>query len=264
VFDTPVPAEATRLRKYTMAPHPFVLVPPVGKRSTYQPGETLTFGCTLIGKGIDYVPYFIYTFERLGARHGLGKGRGRFTVESVRWLPPAAAPVVIYDGKEKMLHSTFRPLHVQELMLAAPPDAESSLTLRFLTPTRLVYEGSLTEAPAFHVLLRVLLRRLSNLAYFHCDTELPLDFRALIAAAEQIQTASSRLWWYDWERYSARQDTRMKLGGVLGQVTYAGDLEPFWPLLQLGTYVHVGKGTSFGLGKYVIEAKTGETGVSEE
>ena len=103
------------------------------------------------------------------------------------------------------------------------------------------------------MLLRSLLRRLSNLAYFHCGTELQLDFRGLIAAAEQIETVSSSLQWYDWERYSARQDTRMKLGGVLGQVTYQGDLQPFLPLLQLGSWVHVGKGTSFGLGKYVIK-----------
>ena len=106
------------------------------------------------------------------------------------------------------------------------------------------------------MLMRVLLRRLSNLAYFHCGSELQLDFRGLIAAAEQVQIASSHLWWYDWERYSTRQDTRMKLGGVLGQVTYTGDVQPFLPLLQLGTYVHVGKGTSFGLGKYVIEGQT--------
>lgn len=83
---------------------------------------------------------------------------------------------------------------------------------------------------------------------------LQLDFRGLIAAAERVQTVSSRLRWYDWERYPSRQDARMKMGGFLGRVTYAGDLQPFLPLLRLGSYVHAGKETSFGLGKYVIEA----------
>jgi hypothetical protein len=254
VFDTPVPHEATRMRKYEAAPHPFVILPPLERKTIYQPGETLTFGWTLIGRGADYLPYFIYAFERLGERYGLGKGRGRFLVESVSWLAPGGESVVIYRGAEKTLQNTFRLLNVQEVGGLTQTGQEETLTLHFLTPTRLVYGGSLANSLDFHVLLRVLLRRLSNLAYFHCGTDLQLDFRGLIAAAEHVQTLSSQLRWYDWERYSSRQDARMKMGGFLGQVIYAGALQPFLPLLRLGSYVHVGKGTSFGLGKYVIEA----------
>ena len=50
----------------------------------------------------------------------------------------------------------------------------------------------------------------------------------------------------------------MKLGGFVGQVTYAGDLEPFLPLLRLGTLVHIGKGTTFGLGKYEVVSENRE------
>ncbi|MCS6927340.1 MAG: CRISPR system precrRNA processing endoribonuclease RAMP protein Cas6, partial [Candidatus Binatia bacterium] len=215
----------------------------------------LAFHLTLIGAGIDFLPYFIYTFERLGERWGLGKGRGRFSVESVGWQSPQGAEQVIYEGSRKTLQNTFHPIGVQDL---CPPDGELSpggcLTLHFLTPTRIRYQETLAPALDFHVLLRALLRRLSNLAYFHCGGELPLDFRGLIAAAEQVETVKSELRWYDWERYSARQETRMKLGGVIGRVTYRGELRPFVPLLRLGEVVHVGKGTSFGLGKYVMES----------
>jgi len=58
--------------------------------------------------------------------------------------------------------------------------------------------------------------------------------------------------WYDWERYSSRQDRRMKLGGFVGEITYLGDLKDFLPFLLLGSYIHVGKGATFGLGKYRI------------
>lgn len=259
VFDTPVPEDAVRLRKYPAAPHPFVFLPPLETQTVYQPGDPLTFGLTLIGKGIDFLPYFLYAFERLGERRGLGKGRGRFVVESVSWLAPQGEEVVIYEGSQKTLRNAFRPVTVRDLCPThSAPSPLRSVTLHFLTPARIRYQEALTPAPDFHVLMRTLLRRLSNLAYFHCGGELELDFRGLIAAAEQVETVSSDLRWYDWERYSARQDARMKLGGFVGRVTYRGDLQPFVPLLRLGEVVHVGKGTSFGLGKYVMESHGGK------
>ncbi len=46
----------------------------------------------------------------------------------------------------------------------------------------------------------------------------------------------------------------MRLGGFVGQVTYRGDFTEFLPYLLLGTYTHVGKGATFGLGEYEIVA----------
>jgi CRISPR-associated endoribonuclease Cas6 len=255
VFDTPVPDDAARLRKYTAAPHPFVFLPPLEAKTLYHPGDTLTFDMTLVGQSIDFLPYFIYTFERLGERRGLGKGRGRVSVESISWLAPQGEEVPIYEGGQKRLHNTFRPIGVQDLCsLDRALSPLPCLTLHFLTPTRIRYQEALTPALDFHVLLRALLRRLSNLAYFHCGGELHLDFRGLIAAATRVETVNNDVRWYDWQRYSTRQGAHMKLGGVVGRVTYRGELHLFLPLLRLGEVVHVGKGTSFGLGKYVMES----------
>ncbi len=75
----------------------------------------------------------------------------------------------------------------------------------------------------------------------------------MIEKARKIWTIERQLKWVDWERYSARQETRLKMGGFVGRATFEGELGEFLPYLRLGELIHVGKGTSFGLGQYRIE-----------
>ncbi len=65
----------------------------------------------------------------------------------------------------------------------------------------------------------------------------------------------SDLKWHDWERFSERQGTKLKMGGFLGEITFEGDLAEFIPFLVLGEYLHIGKGTVLGLGKYELEGE---------
>jgi len=122
-----------------------------------------------------------------------------------------------------------------------------------LTPTRLKFDGNLSPKPEFHIFFRNLLRRVSLLSYFHCGEELALDFKGLIESSREIKAKKENLSWFDWERYSNRQETKMKMGGFIGSITFEGDFEKFMPFLLLGEFIHVGKGTSFGLGKYKIK-----------
>jgi hypothetical protein len=69
-------------RKYKAAPHPFVIEPPPEKRRGYKPGDEINFGLTLIGRAIDYLPYFIYTFDELG-KMGIGKGKAQYELKTV-------------------------------------------------------------------------------------------------------------------------------------------------------------------------------------
>ena len=148
-----------------------------------------------------------------------------------------------------------------EIPAVAPPHKEGKdpapagnhrniTTISFKTPLRIRFDGQITDNLEFHVLLRNLLRRVSSLSYFHCGTRLDMDFRGLIGKSRAVRQTASDIHWYDWRRYSTRQQEWMSLGGIVGRVLYEGDMSDFMALLRLGEYIHVGKGTSFGLGKY--------------
>ncbi|MEO0080662.1 MAG: CRISPR system precrRNA processing endoribonuclease RAMP protein Cas6, partial [candidate division WOR-3 bacterium] len=127
----------------------------------------------------------------------------------------------------------------------------STLTIHFLTPTRIIYQGRMARRPQFHVLMRSLLRRLWLLAYFH-DEPVDMDHKRLIALAEKIRLADAVMAGDDWAHYSSRQQRLIETEGVTGWITYEGELGPFLPYLQAGELLHVGKGTAFGMGRYRI------------
>jgi CRISPR-associated endoribonuclease Cas6 len=128
-----------------------------------------------------------------------------------------------------------------------------SLRLRFLAPTRIRVNGDLQTDLSFELLVRNLLRRASTLAAVHGRGSLDLDYRSLIERAVSVETRSSRLVWWDLDRYSNRQQTKMKLGGFIGEIEYEGEaIAEFLPLAVAGELLNIGTGTSFGLGSYQI------------
>jgi hypothetical protein len=190
--------------------------------------------------------------EQSGLGRGRKAGQGQFQLHQVTALLPDNTEPLIYARARDQLVDMDATLTEQHILTRAAEIHPSSLTLHFLTPTRIKFGGHLTSDFQFHHLIRALLRRLSGLMYFHCGSELQVDFRGLIAQAEKIEKVSDTLRWQEQTRYSARQKTEMRMGGFIGSATFAGDLTPFLPFLIAGEFVHVGKGTVMGLGKYRI------------
>jgi CRISPR-associated endoribonuclease Cas6 len=256
VFETPPPSDTKIMRKYKSAPHPFVIEPPMDKRRGFKPGDDINFGLTLIGRAIDYLPYFIYTFDEVG-KTGIGKGKAKYELQEV-----SCDGKRIYDSNTKTLKSFKTSSLPLSSYLSLRGEAEaisrheegSTISLSFLTPTRILYDGHLTLDLEFHILIRNLLRRLSLLSYFHCGVDpSEWDFKGIIEEAKEIKIQKKNLRWYDWQRYSGRQETRIKMGGFVGDITFEGKIEPFMPLIKAGEILHVGKGTGFGLGKYEVK-----------
>ncbi|MGM0595178.1 MAG: CRISPR system precrRNA processing endoribonuclease RAMP protein Cas6, partial [Pseudomonadota bacterium] len=59
--------------------------------------------------------------------------------------------------------------------------------------------------------------------------------------------------WYDWVRYSNRQNTHMKMGGLVGEfVLDEPGFTELLPVMQMGELTHAGKACTMGLGHYSV------------
>ena len=248
IFEPLPPANYPDAAKFSTAPAPYVLNPPLTSRQAFHPGDLLDFEMVLIGPAIEALPYFIYTFTELG-RKGLGRERGRYDLVGVDLLRGGES-IRVYDGCTQML-SAYPP----NARIEPQPeeDGVSTLTLQLVTPLRLKVKGDLVTQLTFPLFFERLAQRLTLLSAFYNSAATPPDFSPLISLAQEISVTNTELHWHDWERYSARQKDTMKFGGHKGRIAFAGDLGPFMPWLKLGEMVNVGQSTTFGLGRYEIQ-----------
>jgi CRISPR-associated endoribonuclease Cas6 len=246
LFEPQAPPHHPNALKFRHAPAPYVLNPPLTNRQVFRPGDTLDFELVLIGRALDALPYFIYTFMDLGNR-GLGRERGRYELSGVDVVRNGEV-ISIYDGATKMLRSYAPGANP----VTSPTDENCPrVTLEFLTPLRLKEKGDLVTKLTFPLFFERLAERLNLLAVLYANNGEACDFAPLMRQAQKITVDEDKLHWYDWGRYSARQKSAMKLGGMRGKITFTGNLSPFMPYLRLGTEVNAGQGTSFGLGRHI-------------
>lgn len=252
IFETPREnGESEGRKRIADPPHPYVIEPPESTQARYRKGEPFSFDLLLFGRANEYLPYFIYAFDQMG-KMGIGKRinerRAPFFLSEV-----TVDNAVVYrneDGKIKNGAFTIDLMPPAEKIGNERPVETVEVNLR--TPLRLKYENRLEATLPFHVLVRAMLRRVSSLCRYYGNGEPPLDYRGLVERAKDVGLASSCIRWVDWKRYSNRQEQAMLMGGMIGKATYQGNLAEFFPLLQFCEKVHIGKQTSFGLGKIEV------------
>lgn len=246
IFETPVPDGVDPGRfGGDQAPRPFVLRPPLGRR-TLPPASEFEFGVILVGRAVDDLPYFIFTLTQLG-RSGFGPGRGRFSLVEAR------------DADEKCVY------HADGHRYTAPAVRSSDdvdrtaptgtvLEVRFLSPVRIQRQGEILSELPFSRLVLAIARRLQLLSAFHSGDVLPPEplTRDLLDLAHTVTPAGGTTRRAALRRYSSRQRRPLAMDGQVGTLRYQGPWQPFWPLLAIGADLHVGKATAFGLGRFEI------------
>ncbi len=239
------------LKGLPAAPRPYLFEPRLdesqGTDGETREGDELELDLLLFGQVIELQSFAVKALQRMG-RDGLGARRIPFALDRVRypdgdgsWRLGFQRGVRPWEASAPALYPSRQPLHRERLRL------------RFVTPTRIKVKGRLVDDFTFRTLAFRILRRVLELAHFYVPSlTLDADYEPLLARADDVRVVSQDLRWKDWQRFSNRQHTKMKMGGFVGEVTLEGDLNPFSELLQAAEVVHVGKGTTFGLGKVEI------------
>ncbi len=248
VFETQVDRADGPKPGVNRAPHPYVLVPPLGEEREVGPGQELACTLLLMGPARGTLPYLVYTFHDVG-RRGLTRERKPLALRRVEALGAQGWRTVYAEGWEALAEPA-----VEAPAPKVPNRADGRVVVQFITPVRLKRNGRLVRELSADDLLVALARRWGDLArYYGGGIDPEPGVKAILGLRGRVRFGRCELRWLDWTRYSNRQQSRMQLGGVVGRAEIEGDVAELVPWLGWAERFHLGKATSFGLGRLGIE-----------
>lgn len=230
---------------FTAPPRPYVIRNASAR--SIEPDSTFSWEMIVIGRARERLVELLLTWATMGEQ-GIGQRRGRFELGRVDHLTGSGDAEVIYQAEDGIMLAGVD-------LQTAPPRAsieDECLAVRLISPTAIKVGGRFVDRPVFGHFWRSLQRRLSALRGCYGAGWPQIDYRAAIAAADQVSLVHWGGEGRRWERYSRRQGSRISMSGLAGDVVWNGDLAPFLPAIQLGALVAVGDNCAFGQGVYEI------------
>lgn len=242
VFESQAPVDNQR-RVYRGVPNPFIVEPKDWGRRNYGNGKRFEFNVVLIGPALSQLSLIIESFSR--ALLSIGPAQG--AAELVEVLTENQnIPVWSIDSKSVKAHQ-------RTMSIPQAPANLKEVTMCFTTPLRLMKKGKRVDRKLItaHDILNGLVRRVATLTEMQLGKETGIDFSSLSEIAKQGEVTGD-CDWVEWRRFSNRQKRHIEGGGLIGNLVLTGSLEPFWSFLYLGQYLHLGKMSSFGNGRYIL------------
>jgi hypothetical protein len=200
-------------------PPPYVVDPAPDRRTSVHKGDELSFDLTLFGTAASRFPIIKRGLCESASNLGLGASAVPFLVGKIERVSryPDSATQASHDPKG----------------------------IRFLTPLKLKSNGKTKAQFTGADLLQALVRRAKGLWHFHQEGDFTVAEDGL-----HLVLRSQTLRWVTLERFSINQPEKVNIGGLVGSAEIAEASEAALELLRLGEYIHVGKNTVYGCGKF--------------
>jgi len=266
IFEAPPPPKGSHaLQDFSSIPNPYIIEPPTPGARVLDADDNLAFHLVLVGHATEQLALIIFALQR-ALSQGLTRARIPADLLQVDWLDAAGEPHPIWHIERPVLQE--HPAHItppainllaaHAKLTSATGQNDQNITLHIGTPLRLQSQGKPLGIGQLtpRALLATLARRIALLMEFHAGQSGWGEAAKRITHLSDSLTDTQDLHWFDWTRYSSRQQQEMTLGGVLGTWTLHGSQEvlaEIYPWLWLGQWLHVGKNASMGLGGYRLQ-----------
>ena len=225
---------------------PYIIVPPAvaGSRLTVDPGEELNFDFILLGEAAAYVHILARALQKVQS-YGLGAKRYPFSLSQI-----------INVGEQRLLwkegiyyEKGGEPVKLENI--SCPSDVTGAI-LRLCTPLRIRRDGSLVRTISCQTLIRNITNRVTMITERYGGWVNQDEVKRLQELAAEIVMIKENLRLVSIERFSNRLQKKMDFSGLLGEVEYAGDLMPFVPWMLAAQILHIGRNTTFGMGRIQV------------
>lgn len=222
--------------------NPYMIIPPpiCKTKMIVEQREILDFGIVLFGEAVSKAEALVRALENI-KQYGLGVQRYPFTLELI--VNCQSNRVVWRNGQyyKQGIYSTN--------LSCCEIEHVSGVTIQLQTPLRIRRQGSLVTKITFPTLMRNITNRMTALTERYGGWVNLEEAKKIVEQSEKVQVVKEELRIERIERYSNRLHEKMDFSGLMGEIEFAGELTPFTPWLYVAQVLHVGRNTTFGMGK---------------
>lgn len=265
---------------FRLLPSPFMIEPPIhencdfSQKQIYPPGSHFQFRIVLFGYANYYLPLLLSAIDNMG-NIGLGNRQSNMSIESIKIVHPSDDIIYLPDHQYPFMspHEIFsRPGFSINDISTVSQSIDSKLDrimVKFITPFRcdssrkdnendlqrilLENDPSRIENDLFRLFCLKLKSRIKEITEAY-GNHLTFDLHpSMLREAYEVKS-KSELTPIDFTIDSKSQGGFFRFTGFIGDITFTGNaIQYFLPLLQIGSFFHIGSLTSEGFGEFVVK-----------